>query len=75
VGGWVAIRIAQRRQMRHAVGLIVFGELIGIATQAALWNTVPHWYGVSLLVLYPAGVWLGAKIGIGKGADAHAVAA
>jgi hypothetical protein len=75
VGGLVAIRIGQRRQMRHAVGLIFFGELIGIATQIALWKTVPHWYGLSLLILYPVGVWLGAKIAVGKGADAQAVAA
>jgi hypothetical protein len=75
VGGWVSVRIPRQRQMRHAVGLIIFGELIGIATQVGLWNTVPHWYGLTLLILYPAGVWLGAKLGIGKQADARAVAA
>lgn len=75
VGGWVAIRIARQRQLRYAVGLILFGELIGIATQISLWNTVPHWYGLSLLILYPAGVLLGAKLGIGRGAEARAVAA
>jgi hypothetical protein len=75
VGGWVAIRIGQRRQLQHAVGLIIFGELIGIATQIALWSTVPHWYGVSILILYPVGVWLGAKLAIGKGTDTRSVAA
>ena len=75
VGGWITIRVAQSRQMQHAVGLIVFGELIGIAAQIALWNMVPHWYGMSILVLYPVGVWLGAKVGIGKGAAVRAVTA
>jgi hypothetical protein len=64
VGGWVCVRIAKERQMRHAAGLIVFGEAIGIASQIALWTTVPHWYGMSLLILYPPGVWLGAKLGL-----------
>lgn len=75
VGGWVSVRVAQRRQLQHAVGLIVFGELIGIATQFFLWSTVPHWYGLSLLILYPAGVWLGAKLGIGKHVEVRSAAA
>lgn len=53
----------------------MFDELVGIAAQVGLWNTVPHWYGLSLLILYPAGVLLGAKLGIGKGAEAHSAAA
>jgi len=41
-------------------GLIAFGELMGLASQAMLWNSVPHWYGLGLLVLFPIGVWVGA---------------
>jgi hypothetical protein len=75
VGGWISVRLAQSRRWQHALGLIVFGELIGIATQIALWSTVPHWYGLGILILYPAGVWLGAKLGIGKAMIAGAAAA
>ena len=42
--------------------LIGFGELMGIVSQVMNWNTVPHWYGIGLLILFPIGVWWGVSL-------------
>jgi hypothetical protein len=43
-------------------GLIILGELMGVASTVYLWNTVPHYYSFFLLIVYPPAVWLGAKL-------------
>jgi hypothetical protein len=59
VGGWLCAKTARASARTAAIALIVFGEVIGAASQIALWNTVPHWFGDGLLLLYPPAVWLG----------------
>jgi len=61
-GGYVCAWIARERAWRATVALMVFGDAIGLASQIVLWTTVPHWYAVALLVLFPIGVWLGWKV-------------
>src|SRR5271165_4373313 len=61
-GGYVCARIARERAWRATIALMIFGSLIGLISQIALWATVPHWYAVALLVLFPIGVWLGWKL-------------
>ena len=60
-GGWLCAVISLR-DMRATVGLIVFGEVMGIASTVYLWNTVPHFYSFYLLAVYPPAVWFGAKM-------------
>jgi len=55
--------IATTHRRGATLGLIVLGSAIGIVAQALLWKTVPHWFGIGLLVLYPIGVWIGSRLG------------
>ena len=60
-GGWLCARIS-RGDLRATVGLIVLGEVMGIASTVYLWGTVPHFYSFYLLVAYPPAVWFGAQM-------------
>jgi hypothetical protein len=61
LGGWICALIS--RGDRHAtVGLIVLGEVAGVASTVYLWKTVPHYYSFFLLIVYPPAVWLGTKL-------------
>ena len=60
-GGWFCAVIA-RCDLRATVGLIILGEVMGIASTVYLWNTVPHFYSFYLLIVYPVAVWFGARL-------------
>lgn len=60
IGGWLCAAIS-RGDRQAAWGLIVIGELAGIASTVYLWHTVPHFYSFYLLIMYPPAVWFGAK--------------
>jgi hypothetical protein len=60
-GGWICALISRGYQ-RATVGLIILGELMGVASTVYLWKTVPHFYSFFLLIVYPPAVWLGAKL-------------
>jgi hypothetical protein len=62
IGGFICAFIAEEHWRRATLWLIVVGEIIGIAAQVVLWKTVPHWYGIGVLILYPAGVWIGSSL-------------
>lgn len=59
-GGWLCGLIS-RGDTRAAWGLIVMGELMGIASTIYLWHTAPHYYSFYLLIMYPPAVWFGAS--------------
>ena len=61
-GGYICALIAEEHRRTATLWLIVVGELIGIAAQVALWQSVPHWYAIGLLILYPIGVWIGSSL-------------
>lgn len=61
LGGWLCAAIA-RGNRRATLGLIVVGELVGIASTFYLWNQAPHFYSFFLLIVYPPAVWFGAKM-------------
>ncbi len=63
LGGYVCALIAANHRRGATLGLIVMGSAIGIVAQALLWKTVPHWFGIGLLVLYPISVWIGSRLG------------
>jgi hypothetical protein len=62
IGGYVCSLIARERRKAAMWGLILMGEAIGVVTQVMLWRTVPHWFGIGLLVLYPVAVWVGSDL-------------
>ena len=61
IGGWVCATIAKNDLRRSANGLIILGELAGVASTVFLWKTVPHYYSFALLILYPPAVLFGSK--------------
>jgi hypothetical protein len=58
-GGWLCGRIA-RGDTRAAWGLILMGEVMGLASTIYLWHSAPHYFSIYLLVMYPPAVWYGA---------------
>jgi hypothetical protein len=62
IGGYLCAMLAREQRHRATLALIVFGEVMGIVSQVVLWNTVPHWFAIALLVLYPPAVWVGSKM-------------
>jgi hypothetical protein len=60
VGGWLCAVIS-RGELQAKLGLIVLGEIMGVASTVYLWKTVPHYYSFYLLLMYPPAVWWGAK--------------
>jgi hypothetical protein len=62
VGGWLCATIAKRRIQDHVLALIALGELVGVVSTVALWQTVPHYYSFVLLAIYPPAVWFGSKL-------------
>jgi len=67
VGGFVTGVIARRREIAHAIGLVLFGLLASKCWPSSHTNTmsVPNWYWVAGYVLMPLstilGGWLRAK--------------
>lgn len=62
IGGYICALIAEENRPKATLWLIVFGEVLGVAAQVALWGVVPHWFSVGLLILYPLGVWIGSRL-------------
>lgn len=58
-GGYLCARIAQQHARNATWALMVFGELMGSASAFTLWGIQPHWFAVTLLILYPPAVWVG----------------
>lgn len=59
VGGYVAAVIGRARSSTAAIWLIIFGEIIGVASTIGFWSRMPHWYSFALLILYPPAIWIG----------------
>jgi hypothetical protein len=62
VGGYLCCVIARDRCRNATLVLLIGGEIIGIASQIALWRTVPHWFAIVLLLLYPPAIWIGSSL-------------
>lgn len=66
VGGWITARIAQAKPWHHILGLIVWGELMGIASMIATWGQIQAWYQIGLIVAWAPAVVAGGWIRAGK---------
>jgi hypothetical protein len=62
VGGYVCSWLARERAWEATWGLIALGETIGVASQFLTWKTLPHWFGIGVLVLYPLAIWIGSRL-------------
>ena len=62
VGGYVCSWIAGAMARKATLGLLVGGEILGIVSVIVFWNSVPHWFGFGLLIVYPPAVWLGSRL-------------
>ncbi len=62
VGAWICLRLARwQRPRKHLVALLVTGDVLFTASLIGFWGTQPLWYGLGLLVVYPAGVLIGGR--------------
>ena len=60
---WVCARFAPDRAARHVLWFFILGEVMGIVAIIPGWNKGwPHWYGLSWLVIWPVGCWIGLKL-------------
>jgi hypothetical protein len=62
LGGYLCCVIARAGCRNATLMLMVLGEIIGVVSQVSLWQTVPHWFGIGLLILYPPMVWIGSLL-------------
>ncbi len=66
VGGYLCAVIARAAVPKATLGLMIFGEIMGVVATVLAWHTEPHWYAFALLVLYPLAVWLGSRLRSGR---------
>jgi len=60
---WVCARFAPDNPARHVLWFFILGEVMGIAAIIPGWNNGwPHLYGLSWLVIWPVGCWIGLKL-------------
>ena len=73
---WICARLAGVTAARTVFWFFVVGEVMGVGFGIANWNNGwPHWYGLSWLVVWPVGCWIGLMLGRGKANKAAAVSA
>jgi hypothetical protein len=61
-GGYLCAAIARASVRTATLGLMIFGEIMGVVATVLSWRTEPHWYAFGLLVLFPLAVWIGSKL-------------
>lgn len=65
-GGWVTARIAKNKPWHHILGLIVWGELMGVVSLVMTWGQIQPWYQIGLIVAWLPAVVAGGWIRAGK---------
>jgi hypothetical protein len=74
-GGYLCAVIARAAVRKATLSLMIFGEIMGVASTILQWHAEPHWAAIALLVLYPIAVWIGSKLRSGNNQQAMASAA
>src|SRR4051794_4532520 len=62
VGGYVCSAIAKSSSKSATLILISMGETIGILVAVVRWQSMPHYFVLGLLILYPLGIALGSAL-------------
>src|SRR3954452_17827795 len=60
-GGFVCSALARDSRTATLI-LVIAGETIGLAVAIARWQTMPHFFVLGLLILYPLGILVGSAI-------------
>jgi|HubBroStandDraft_4_1064222.scaffolds.fasta_scaffold201152_2 hypothetical protein len=74
-GGYLCAMIAGASARKATLGLMIFGEVMGIGSTILQWHAQPHWSALALLVLFPVAVWIGSRLRSGNAGGALASAA
>jgi hypothetical protein len=61
-GGYLCAAIARGSIRVATLGLMIFGEIIGVVSTIVGWRIQPHWFALALLVLFPIAVWCGYRL-------------
>lgn len=59
VAGYLCTAIAGQLRRFAIASLIALGLTVGTFSLVTSWNREPHWYGISLLLVYAPCVWVG----------------
>ncbi len=64
LGGYVTVRLAPNKPMRHVMILAILGTLGGLLGLISTWdkNLGPVWYPIALTVLAYPSVWFGGTL-------------
>jgi len=65
-GGYLCAATARAAARAATLGLMIFGEIMGVVAAVLSWRTEPHWYAFGLLVLFPLAVWIGYRLRSGS---------
>lgn len=65
-GGYITAMMAKDRPWRHLLGLVVWGELMGIASAISTWGMIQNWYQIGLLLLWAPAVAVGCWLRVGR---------
>lgn len=74
VARYLCTAIAGQQQRPAIASLIGLGLTVGTFSLVTSWNREPHWYGISLFLVYAPCVWVGYRIrsrGIPSGSAAR----
>ncbi len=66
LGGWITGKLAARQPWRHAVYLILWGELMGVLSAVMTWGQIQWWYQIGLLVAWPVAIAAGCRLAAGS---------
>lgn len=66
LGGWITVKLAKSAPWRHALYLILWGELMGVLSAIATWGQIQAWYQIGLLIAWPIAVAAGCWLAAGK---------
>ena len=65
-GGYLCALIARDAVRKATLGLMIFGEIIGVVSTVMGWRIQPHWFALALLVLFPLAIWCGSRLRSGS---------
>lgn len=65
LGGWITVKLARTRPWRHAVYLILWGELMGVLSAVTTWGQIQWWYQIGLLAAWPLAIAAGCRLAAG----------
>jgi hypothetical protein len=68
-GSYITAKLAPNNPMKHVmiIGIIgVIAGTIGTIGTIVMWDTPPHWYPITLVILTLPAAWLGGKLALTK---------